>query len=198
VADVTDQRGRAAQLGLFRTWPTLVADPPWPFDDPGIRGGVGRHYDVMSLDDIAAMPVWRYVGDSGHLYLWLPNAHLIEGVGARVCRAWGFEPKTVITWDKMLFGTGHYYRNQTEHCIFAVRGTSPIQVSNLPTIIRHRRRRHSEKPAEFYYMVEEASPGPYLELFARRQRGIGWSCWGNELASPVSLPELDRAALRAA
>lgn len=181
-----------SQSDLFRVWPTIVADNPWPYEDAGIRGGVDHHYPTLSIAQIVAMPIWRYCADAAHLYLWITNAHLLEGTGAMVCRAWGFEPKTVITWDKWMMGTGHYFRNQTEHVIFAARKNARLLRADLPTMLSVKRsRKHSEKPPEFYELVEQASPGPFLELFARQQRGAGWSCWGNELAEPVALPELD-------
>lgn len=191
----------ALQLGLLRTWRTIVADPPWPYDDPGIRGGVGHHYQTMSVDEIAAMRVRELAWDNAHLWLWITNSHLHEGVGAQVARAWGFEPKTILTWDKGSIGTGHYLRNQTEHAILAVRGTAPLKRDNVPTILRAKRsRQHSEKPPEFYYLVEDCCDGRYLELFARRQRdgGLRWDCWGDELAAPMSLPALDNPSDRRA
>ena len=187
-----------SQLGLFRTWATICADVPWPYDDPGIRGGIGTHYESMPIEQIVSLPVYRYAADQAHLYLWITNAWLLEGIGARICRAWGFEPKTVITWDKMLIGTGHYYRNQTEHCIFATRGNLDVQVHNLLTIIRVRRsRRHSEKPAGVLLHsrggIARSLPRPIRPPPARGATGVHR---GDQLHTPVSLPALEAAARR--
>jgi N6-adenosine-specific RNA methylase IME4 len=186
------KRTPQGQTGLFRTWKTIVADFAWPYDDEGIRGGVAHHYETLTIEQGLAMPVSTYAWDNAHLYLWITNAHLLEGVGAQMCRAWGFRPITVITWHKPMIGTGHYFRNTTEHIIFAVRGALPLKLRNLRTDYRWPRGKHSEKPAESYALIEKASPGEYLELFARRQRGDGWSCWGNECPDSVELPALDR------
>lgn len=171
----------AQQLGLLRTWRTIVADCPWPYDDPGIRGGTERHYETMTLSRIACLPVRDLAWDNAHLWLWITNAHLLEGVGAQVAREWGFEPKTVLTWDKGSFGTGHYLRNQTEHCIFAVRGKAPPLARNVSTMFRARRSSHSAKPLAFLDIVERVSPGPYLELFSRGPARDGWTRVGNAI-----------------
>jgi N6-adenosine-specific RNA methylase IME4 len=181
---------------------TIVADPPWRYTkDPGsLRAkrdqppkGRGRqaedHYPTMTTEEIAALPITAVAEDNAHLYLWVTNPLLtdqrpdIKGYlsGPDIARAWGFEPKTVVTWVKKGIGPGWYFRGATEHIIFAVRGDLPI-----PAAQRERNwfeasiGAHSEKPDAFYDLVERVSPGPYLELFSRRARLGDWHYWGNE------------------
>jgi len=170
---------------------TIVADPPWPYPSPGqfhrslsLLGTTSSvlRYGAMSLPEIcASMPP---AGDAAHLYLWTTNAFMCEAHD--VARAWGFAPKTILTWVKMQdngtpsMKTGYYFRGATEHVVFAVRGSQRLLTADgLPTAFLWPRLPHSVKPDAFYDLVESASPGPYLELFARRQR-LGWDTWGNE------------------
>ncbi|MCJ7510794.1 MAG: MT-A70 family methyltransferase [Dehalococcoidia bacterium] len=166
---------------------TLVADPPWPFDNTGSRGAAADHYPSLSIEAIAALEVAdRPVKDlapeeAGHLYLWTPSSFLAEGIAARIARAWGFEPKCVLTWVKPQVGVGNWFRGASEHVLFCVRGNLPLATREaLSTWFMADRQEHSQKPDEFYHLVERASPGPRLELFARRHRE-GWEAWGDEL-----------------
>ena len=174
---------------------TIVADPPWRYtQDPGTlrarRGqqprGRGRqaedHYETMTTEQIAAMPVSQMVEDNAHLYLWVTNPLLtdqrpdIKGrlTAPDICRAWGFEPKSLVTWIKPGIGPGWYFRGATEHFIFAVRGNLPIPPANRErNVFEGPRGSHSAKPDCFYDMVERVSPEPWAELFARRAR-FGW------------------------
>ncbi len=176
---------------------TIVADPPWPYRDKvhagrvrasqdegytgtvkGRRGAEG-YYRVMSLEEIAALPVASVVAENAHLYLWCTNAFLEQA--HQVARAWGFQPKTVITWVKDGIGMGSYFRNCTEHVVFAVCGRLPVLRRNQRTVFHAAKSpRHSEKPEHFMQIVESMSPGPFLELFARRQRP-GWTAWGDDV-----------------
>ncbi|MDR2113620.1 MAG: S-adenosylmethionine-binding protein [Candidatus Accumulibacter sp.] len=169
----------------------ILADPPWQFQN---RTGkmAPEHkrlsrYSTLTLDDIKAIPVAAAAAPASHLYLWVPNALLAEGLA--VLQSWGFRYKSNIVWHKIRKdggpdgrGVGFYFRNVTELVLFGVRGnlrTLPPgrrQVNFLAT----RKREHSRKPDEFYDIVESCSPGPYLELFAR-QRREGWVQWGNEV-----------------
>jgi N6-adenosine-specific RNA methylase IME4 len=169
---------------------TLLADPPWQFQN---RTGkmAPEHkrllrYPTMELDDIFNLPISRLAADRSHLYLWVPNALLAEGL--EVMRRWGFKYKSNIVWHKIRKdggpdgrGVGFYFRNVTELLLFGVRGSMRTlapgrrQVNFLAT----RKREHSRKPDEIYDLIESCSPGPYLELFARFQRE-GWDQWGNE------------------
>ncbi len=169
---------------------TILADPPWQFQNrTGKMAPEHRRllrYPTMELQEIMELPVARLAAAQSHLYLWVPNALLQEGL--RVMEAWGFTYKSNLVWYKVRKdggpdgrGVGFYFRNVTELILFGVRGsmrTLPpgrTQVNLLST----RKREHSRKPDEIYDLVESCSPGPYLELFARFRRE-GWDQWGNE------------------
>lgn len=182
----------ALQLGLLpSTWPTIVADCPWQFQDDGARGAAEKHYRTVSETQLMLLPVHELAWPSAHLYLWTTNSHM--EVAFKVMRAWGFTFKTIVTWDKGKIGNGHYFRSQTEHVLFGTRGRAPILDRGIPTIFRAPRGEHSEKPDEFNRLVERASPGPYLSLFERRARGSRWSTWGDEASGGISLPRLEKA-----
>lgn len=170
---------------------TILADPPWQFQN---RTGkmAPEHkrlsrYGTMKLDEIMSLPVSSLTEETAHLYLWVPNALLPEGL--RVMEAWGFQYKSNLVWHKIRKdggpdgrGVGFYFRNVTELVLFGVRGKNARtldagrrQVNFLAT----QKREHSRKPDEFYDIVESCSPGPYLELFARGSRK-GWATWGNQ------------------
>ncbi len=170
---------------------TILADPPWQFQN---RTGkmAPEHkrlarYSTMKLDEISALPINNVAADTAHLYLWVPNALLPDGI--RVLQAWGFQYKSNIVWHKIRKdggpdgrGVGFYFRNVTELILFGVRGTNARtlapgrrQVNFLAT----QKREHSRKPDELFDIIESCSPGPYLELFARGTRP-GWIGWGNQ------------------
>jgi N6-adenosine-specific RNA methylase IME4 len=189
----------------------VMADPPWPYDAPralvgnggrGSDGGraaeiiqvdVNAHYETMTVDQIKKLPVAPFMLDNSLLFLWTTNAFLADGQAADVVRAWGFKPKTVITWAKTKAGTdqpsmktGHWFRGASEHIIVGARGAPkrPEGMPALPTWQPHPRLAHSVKPGMFYDIVEKVSGGPYLELFARRPgRNSQWAVWGNEIDS---------------
>lgn len=174
---------------------TVLADPPWRFTNrtgkvaPEHRR-LGR-YDTMSLEEIKELPVPSVVAKNAHLYLWVPNALLPEGLD--VMKAWGFRYVSNIVWAKRRKdggpdgrGVGFYFRNVTELLLFGVRGSmrtlSPgrSQVNMIET----RKREHSRKPDEQYDLIESCSPGPFLEMFARYPRP-GWSVWGDESSENI-------------
>jgi len=192
-------------LQSFR-FKTVVADPPWPYNDAtkgaivkvlkndGTRS-IGVHvenrYETMSVEDLKALPVSSHLSNNAHLYLWTTNAFMVEA--HELARAWGFIPKTIITWGKVKedgtpsMKTGYYFRGATEHALFCVRGSLPLaEKMGQPTLLLERRLPHSVKPEAFFSLVERNSPGPYLELFARRVRP-GWDAWGDEVESTISL-----------
>jgi N6-adenosine-specific RNA methylase IME4 len=169
---------------------TILADPPWQFQNR--TGKVAPEhrrllrYPTMELKEIVELPVARLAAAQSHLYLWVPNALLQEGL--RVMEAWGFTYKSNLVWHKIRKdggpdgrGVGFYFRNVTELVLFGVRGSMRTlppgrrQVNLLAT----RKREHSRKPDEIYDIIESCSPGPYLEVFARFPRP-GWQQWGNE------------------
>ena len=163
---------------------TVIVDPPWDVQQRGNYGAV-NHYKLMTLERIKALPVGSLCAENAHCWLWVTNATLEEGF--KVLKAWGFEPRSVFTWFKLRLGLGVYLRNCTEHCILATRGKAPVRVKNQPNVGIFPIQDHSHKPEEFYDIVERVSPGPYLELFARRRRH-GWAAWGNEIDSDVAIP----------
>ena len=182
-------------------WRCVVADPPWSFKDSGSRiapdakvrrarrGGVARIYGTMPLSWIAGLPVASVVAPSAHLYLWCPSALLEEGLV--VMKAWGFRLKTTRVWDKRTrtgkraFGAGHYFRGAHELVLFGVRGRCPALSRRERTIFEGEVGPHSRKPEALQDHAELVSPGPRLELFARRQRP-GWTCWGNEVPADLA------------
>lgn len=160
---------------------TIVADPPWRYGNQRgavARGHARRHYDTMTVEEICALDIASQAAPDAHLWLWGVNQLLDKAFD--VVRAWGFEPVTMLTWCKKQPGVGYYLRNNTEHCLLATRG-KPIVPADKPIAswFVWPRSKHSQKPEAFYDLVEQVSPGPYLELFARRNR-LGWSTWGNE------------------
>jgi N6-adenosine-specific RNA methylase IME4 len=172
---------------------TLLVDPPWRFQNrTGKMAPEHRRlarYDTMTLDDITAMPVAQTVNEGAHLYLWVPNALLAEGL--QVMQAWGFTYKTNLVWYKTRKdggpdgrGVGFYFRNVTEMVLFGVRGSRRTLAAGRRQVnlFTERKREHSRKPEKLYDIIEACSPGPYLELFARHPRP-GWHQWGDELIS---------------
>lgn len=170
---------------------TIYADPPWQFSNR--TGKVApehkrlNRYSTMKLDDIKKLPVSDAAAEKCHLYLWVPNALLPEGL--EVMRAWGFEYKTNLVWEKVRKdgfpdgrGVGFYFRNVTEIVLFGIKGDNNRTLQpgrSQVNLLRASKREHSRKPDEFIKLIENCSPGPYLELFARGRRE-NWDMWGNQ------------------
>jgi len=169
---------------------TILADPPWRFMNRYSAGSPeyskNFHYNTLPLQEICNMPVQNIAAENAHLYLWVPNALLGEGL--KVMKEWGFKYKTNIVWNKVRKdgepdggGLGYYFRNATEMVLFGVRGklrTSHAGRTQV-NIIKSRRREHSRKPDELYNIIEKCSPYPYLELFARGTHS-DWYAWGDQ------------------
>jgi N6-adenosine-specific RNA methylase IME4 len=176
--------------GLMR-FGTILADPPWRFAN---RTGkmAPEHkrlsrYSTMTLQEIMELPVSQLALPHSHLYLWIPNALISEGL--EVMKRWGFTYKTNIVWHKIRKdggpdgrGVGFYFRNVTELVLFGTRGNLRTSAPGRKqvNIVISRKREHSRKPDELYPIIEQCSPGPYLELFAREKRP-GWTQWGDEV-----------------
>ena len=175
---------------------TIYADPPWRFQNRTGKMAPEHQrllrYPTMTMEDILGLPVNRLAAPEAHLYLWIPNALIAEGL--EVMKGWGFTYKTNLVWYKVRKdggpdgrGVGFYFRNVTELVLFGVRGgmrtlqPGRTQVNLIPK----RKREHSRKPDEIYDLIEQCSPGPYLELFARHPRK-GWAQWGNEKVEDLS------------
>lgn len=170
---------------------TILADPPWQFQNR--TGKVApehkrlNRYGTMTLDEICELPVADIAADPSHLYLWVPNALLPEGL--RVMDAWGFRYISNIVWHKVRKdggsdgrGVGFYFRNVTEILLFGVRGKNARTLApgrSQVNIIQSRKREHSRKPDEQYKIIEDCSWGPRIELFSRGKRK-GWKVWGNQ------------------
>ncbi|WP_016896125.1 MT-A70 family methyltransferase, partial [Mycobacteroides abscessus] len=163
---------------------TILADPPWEVQQRGGRGAI-QHYALMSLDLIKAMPVADLAADDAHLWLWVTNATLRDGYD--VMAAWGFTPRSPLTWCKPRLGLGNYLRNSTEHLLLGTKGSAPVRFRAQPTWLFAPVQDHSHKPEEVYGVIERLSDGPYLELFARRPRH-GWHVWGNQIDSHITIP----------
>jgi N6-adenosine-specific RNA methylase IME4 len=196
---------------------TVLADPAWDYGDKlkamkSSGSGAASHYSCMSLDEIRDLagvdPLGQTPGlhiagypiaDDAHLWLWVTNPFLVNEPWQSVVKAWGFVPKTLVTWVKgriavypnslsadlvLHVGQGRYTRGCTEHLVLATRGKAAglVQAHSVPNVFIAPRTRHSEKPEESYRIIERVSPGPRLELFARRKRE-GWTAWGNEVAA---------------
>ena len=163
---------------------TILADPPWDINQKGKRGAA-RHYPLMTLDQIKAMPVKDISEENAHLYLWVPNGLLQEGLD--VIRAWGFTYRSMLTWGKSRLGLGVYIRSSSETILFATRGRAPVKFHGQGSWMFAPVQEHSHKPEEQFAIIERLSDGPYLELFARR-RQPGWDVWGNEIDSDLVIP----------
>jgi len=175
---------------------TILADPPWRFSNrTGKMAPEHRRlsrYSTMSMEEIMELPVAQVASPRSHLYLWVPNALLSEGL--EVMRRWGFSYKTNIVWYKVRKdggpdgrGVGFYFRNVTEMVLFGIRGHIRTRQPGRSQVnmVSTRKREHSRKPDELYPLIESCSSGPYLELFARHARP-GWTQWGNEVGQSAA------------
>lgn len=173
-----------------REYGAILADPPWRFSNR--TGKVApehkrlNRYETLSLEEIKSIPVAEVAAEKSHLYLWVPNALLPEGM--EVLKAWGFEYKTNLIWHKVRKdggpdgrGVGFYFRNTTEIVLFGTRGSMRTLAPGRSqvNIIKSQKQEHSRKPDELYHIIEACSPGPYLEIFARGTRP-GWFVFGDQ------------------
>lgn len=186
-----NETGNAMLRDLPHDFGTILIDPPWRFSNrTGKMAPEHRRlhrYPTMSFEEIGALPVGRLGLANSHLYLWCPNALLLEGL--TIMKEWGFTYKTNIVWYKVRKdggpdgrGVGFYFRNVTELLLFGVKGRLRTLKAGRRqvNITISRKQEHSRKPAAVYEIIKHCSPGPYLELFAR-EKNSGWTQWGNEL-----------------
>lgn len=160
--------------GTFRT---VVCDPPLAYQVDYGDGIAADRYRTTPLPELEALPVGELAAPDSHLYVWIGASRVPDGL--RLVEAWGFTFVALLTWKKPAIGLGTWWRYQTEHLIHARRGTLRTR-PGLSNLFEARRSRHSEKPMVAYELIEQASPGPYLEMFARRPRE-GWAVWGDEV-----------------
>ncbi len=191
---------------------TIVADPPWKVKAGSASGayyvaedGVqvwnperdtrsrDLAYPTMSVEEISALPVSEFAEDDAHLYIWTTNGYLPRVFD--VIRAWGFTYSTTLVWCKTPFGGGGLggkWRITTEFLLHATRGALPATGLVVGTWWHEKRPyeggypKHSSKPDSFQDRIEQVSPGPYLEMFARHNR-LGWDTWGNEALEHVEI-----------
>jgi N6-adenosine-specific RNA methylase IME4 len=189
---VTDEE-RGQFPGLIGTYSTILIDPPWRFLNR--TGKVApehrrlHRYKTMSFEEIGKLPVGKHANEKAHLYMWSPNALLPEAL--QIMKEWGFTYKTNIVWYKIRKdggpdgrGVGFYFRNVTELLLFGIKGSMRTLAPGRRqvNIISSRKEEHSRKPQGALSVIEQCSPGPYLELFAR-ERLKGWTQWGDEVDS---------------
>jgi len=175
-----------------RKFKTILADPPWQFQNKTGKMAPEHkrlnRYSTMKLEEIKALPVREVADNPCHLYLWVPNALLPDGLD--VMKAWGFRYKTNIVWEKIRKdggpdgrGVGFYFRNVTELLLFGTRGDGNTRTlapaRSQVNLLRTQKREHSRKPDEIFDIIESCSCSPYLELFARGNRD-NWVLWGNQ------------------
>lgn len=184
-------------MGLYRT---IVADPPWTLPERTTGTGIGRRkprrevpYQFMSLDEIQELPIAALAAEDAILWLWSTRRDFREGNAAAVARAWGFDPVGEIIWGLRNPGLGQFLGNDHEPVLVARRGRpqfiGDIRLGGVHfwrQTYTNGHKTHSSKPEGFLDFVEQVSPGPYVELFARRHR-LGWDVWGDQSANTATL-----------
>jgi len=188
----------------MKKYEIIYADPAWKYKESWGNGQTG--YDCMSTDDICKLPVKNMTADTAHLYLWVTNPFLEDGF--KVCKEWGFEYKTLITWHKLYasgkpeMGMGYYFRGCTEHIIFGVKGKKKCLTKTERNLLAEvNPRQHSRKPNIFREKIVNDWTGdlPRLEMFARSKKDLfdddlfkGWDLWGNQVEGSIDISEYCR------
>jgi N6-adenosine-specific RNA methylase IME4 len=168
---------------------SIYADPPWVYDNQTTRAATGNHYGGLTVDELCALPVRELAADDAHLHLWTTNAFLFDC--ARIFDAWGFEFRSTFVWVKPQMCIGNYWRNSHEFLLTGIRGDAKrFNDHSLKSWLECDRSRHSEKPFVVRDFIRRASPGPYLEMFARTPAD-GWTCWGNEIERGLLFPHAE-------
>ena len=161
-------------------FPTIYADPPWPYQNTAARGAAENHYPTLTLEAIRQEPVEALAADCAHLHLWTTNAFLDEAFD--VIRAWGFSYKSCLVWIKPQLGMGNYWRVSHEYLLLGVRGRLPFRDRACRSWLAARRTLHSRKPFAVRALIERVSPGPYLELYGREEQPqTEWTVYGNQV-----------------
>jgi len=167
-----------------KTFGTIYSDPPWAYDNQRTRAATSNHYDTLSPEEIAELPISQLTNENAHLHLWTTNAFLFECPA--IMEAWGFEWKSAFVWVKQQMGIGNYWRVSHEFLLLGVKGSLPFMAKDEKSWIELPRGKHSAKPEEIVDKIERVSPGPYLELFGRRTRE-NWTVWGNQIPKQAFL-----------
>lgn len=169
-----------ALVKLGVKFPTIYADPPWPYSNRAARGAAEKHYRTLSMEAIRAEPIRDLAADQAHLHLWTTNAFLPEAFD--VMRDWGFRYKSCLVWTKPQLGMGNYWRVSHEYLLLGVRGGLLFRDRTCRSWVLARRSVHSRKPFAFRALVERVSPGPYLELYGREEHpSTDWTIYGNQV-----------------
>jgi N6-adenosine-specific RNA methylase IME4 len=178
---------RPVPIGKRQRFSVIYADPPWDINQKGARGAINQ-YELMTTEQIATMPIASLAAENSTLLLWVTNSGLQEGL--RVMKAWGFDYKTNLVWDKYYQALGNYFRGAHEILLHGVRGKAPFKFHSQRSIVQFPRTTHSTKPAEMIPLIERVLDGPYLELFARNRPNSrsDWSVWGAECDSDITIP----------
>ena len=177
--DVARQTPKLETYVEGQKFKVVLIDPPWSVEDEGDINQMGRanpDYATMTIDEIEKLPIGDIADKNAHIYLWITNRSLPKGF--RLLEKWGFRYVTILTWCKPSIGIGNYFRNNTEHILFGVRGNLSLLRHDVGTWFEATRgKEHSSKPEEIYKIIESCSPPPYIEIFARTDRK-GWATWG--------------------
>jgi len=173
---------------------TIVVDPPWSYNNKrtggSFKSGSEQKYAVLNHNDICDIPIDSLAARDAHLFLWATSPLLPEAID--VMRFWGFTHKAVIVWEKTgRLGMGFNFRIQTEFCLYGRRGKAKALRCQSCNLIRAPARKHSQKPEEFWDLIDPVTPGPKLELFARDEARVGWDSWGDQCSEPIKLDQLD-------
>lgn len=159
---------------------TVLADPPWRYSNTSSRAAAENHYRTMTVEQICGEPVRQLVTDQAHLHLWTTNAFLESAF--EVIRAWGFDYKSCLVWAKPQIGLGNYWRVSHEFLLLGVRGRLRFGRNDVASWVVAPRTRHSRKPFRFRELIEQVSPGPYLELYGREEQpNTSWTVYGNQV-----------------
>jgi len=169
---------------------TIIADPPWPYssrmraNEILMQSVPFDEYETMTIEEISSLPFHKFTNKDAHLYLWTTQSFMRDAF--TVMDAWGFKHGATLIWSKSPKGICGTYVCSAEFVLFGRRGHLPHKRRQLGTVFEWPRSAHSSKPEAFVDLVESVSPGPYLELFARRNR-LGWSTWGNECLEHIKI-----------
>jgi N6-adenosine-specific RNA methylase IME4 len=165
-----------------RRFGCVYLDPPWEYGNSASNGAAASHYPTLTVEELAALPIKDLAAPAAHCHLWTTTVHLPSAL--QLLTAWGFEYKSVFVWLKEGLGLGNFWRVATEFLLLGVRGQAPFADHGQPNWLASGRGRHSEKPDAVRGLIELVSPGPYLELFARKEVS-GWTTWGNEVGGQI-------------